>query len=125
MRLIDTATLELVGFVGGDPDTPKYAILSHTWEDGEITYQDYTQPNKSCETKKGFNKIRHTCMEAQRNGIGYAWVDTCCIDKTSSTELTEAINSMYYWYSQAAVCYVYLSDLDSQHPVENDGSTSP
>jgi hypothetical protein len=36
---------------------------------------------------------------------------SCCIDKTSSAELSEAINSMFRWYKNAAVCYVYLSDV--------------
>jgi hypothetical protein len=38
-------------------------------------------------------------------------VDTCCIDKKSSAELSEAINSMFRWYKNAAVCYAYLSDV--------------
>ena len=57
------------------------------------------------------------CNQAKRDGYKYAWVDTCCIEKNSSAELQEAINSMYRWYSEAAVCYAYLSDVvgpDSQ-----------
>lgn len=45
------------------------------------------------------------------NGWEWGWIDTCCIDKRSSAELTEAINSMYAWYAKAAVCYAYLSDV--------------
>jgi hypothetical protein len=37
----------------------------------------------------------------------------CCIDKGSSAELSEAINSMFRWYERAVVCYVYLSDIHS------------
>ena len=40
-------------------------------------------------------------------------VDTCCIDKSSSAELTESINSMYRWYQEAAICYAYLFDVQS------------
>lgn len=60
---------------------------------------------------KGYKKIEYTCIQAVANGIPYVWVDTCCIDKKSSAELSEAINSMYRWYYYAAVCYAYLSDL--------------
>ena len=39
------------------------------------------------------------------------WIDTCCIDKKSSADLSEAINSMYYWYHNAVECYAFLSDV--------------
>ncbi|KAK4126762.1 hypothetical protein N657DRAFT_668795 [Parathielavia appendiculata] len=61
----------------------------------------------------GFRKIQQTCAVAfHRDKLEYAWVDSCCIDKTSSAELTEAINSMFAWYRDAAVCYVFLADLE-------------
>ena len=61
--------------------------------------------------KQGFSKIERTCQLALDRNIEYAWVDTCCIDKSSSAELTEAINSMFRWYKQSHVCFVFLSDL--------------
>ncbi|PMD32713.1 HET-domain-containing protein [Hyaloscypha variabilis F] len=101
---------------------PPYAILSHTWEDGEVTFQDCTNSNRTvASAKKGFTKIQHTCQQAKQTGIAYAWVDTCCIDKTSSAELTEVINSMFAWYAASDVCYVFLSDLgpvDTIDPLE-------
>jgi hypothetical protein len=116
MRLINTTTLQLEDFMA---NPPPYAILSHTWEDGEITFQDFTSPNRDVATaKKGFAKIQYTCRQAKQTGIAYAWVDTCCIDKTSSAELTEAINSMFAWYEASDVCYVFLSDLGSVDPVD-------
>ncbi|KAF3808929.1 Vegetative incompatibility protein HET-E-1 [Colletotrichum gloeosporioides] len=87
-----------------------YVILSHTWEDEEVTFYGWDKPSIRNEMK-GFQKIRQTCELGAADGYRYAWVDTCCIDKTNSTELSEAINSMYKWYEDAAVCYVYLSDL--------------
>ncbi|RTE82513.1 hypothetical protein BHE90_002953 [Fusarium euwallaceae] len=51
------------------------------------------------------------CSVARMNGFEYVWVDTCCIDKTSSAELSEAINSMYRWYQEATMCYAYLEDV--------------
>jgi hypothetical protein len=61
--------------------------------------------------KAGYSKIRGCCKAAAADGFEYVWIDTCCIDKTSSSELSEAINSMYKWYQEAEVCYVYLADV--------------
>jgi len=62
--------------------------------------------------RKGHRKVEQTLALATQHGFKFAWVDTCCINKTSSAVLSEAINSMFHWYQQAEVCYVYLSDLD-------------
>ncbi|KAL8895365.1 MAG: hypothetical protein Q9192_003680 [Flavoplaca navasiana] len=62
--------------------------------------------------KQGFSKIKNSCDLALRDGYDYVWVDTCCINKESSAELSEAINSMFRWYKRAAICYAYLSDVD-------------
>lgn len=59
----------------------------------------------------GYSKIINGAEQARGQGCNYLWVDTCCIDKTSSAELQEAINSMYRWYEDAEVCIVYLSDI--------------
>lgn len=119
MRLINTQTLELEEFFGDD--IPSYAILSHTWEDGEVTFQDWQDLN-AASRKPGYHKIKGACRQARLHDLGYVWVDTNCIDKTSSSELSEAINSMFAWYRNAAVCYVYLVDVpwvevrDSEDP---------
>ncbi|XPS68854.1 hypothetical protein M3J09_001134 [Ascochyta lentis] len=62
----------------------------------------------------GFEKINAPCLQALADHLPYLWVDTCCIDKTSSAELSEAINSMFrwWWYRPARVCYVYLEDFE-------------
>jgi hypothetical protein len=109
MRLINTTTRDFEDFIGRN--IPQYAILSHTWEDEEVTYADYIQERRVFSRMKGYPKISMTCRMAAKEGIRYAWIDTCCIDKRSSAELTEAINSMYRWYERAEVCYAYLSDL--------------
>jgi Heterokaryon incompatibility protein (HET) len=96
MRLINTQTLELQYFIGSK--IPQYAILSHTWEDDEITFQEMSTKTPDTRRKKGYLKIEQTCELARRERLKYAWVDTCCIDKTSSSELTEAINSMFQWF---------------------------
>lgn len=68
--------------------------------------------------KFGYWKIIRTCLEARKDGLNYLWVDTNCIDKTSSAELSEAINSMYTWYRNAAICYAYLSDVPIPDPAD-------
>jgi hypothetical protein len=111
MWLLDTSKIELVEFVG---KVPPYAILSHTWGDEEVSFQDLqTQSPSTLEKKKnkGYAKIKGTCQLALDSGLGWAWVDTCCIDKASSAELSEAINSMFQWYKEARVCYAYLADV--------------
>jgi hypothetical protein len=92
-------------------DIPDYAILSHTWgaDTEEVTYRDMT--DGTGKNKIGYEKIRFCGEQARRDRLEYFWVDTCCIDKTNSVELQEAINSMFRWYQEAEVCYVYLSDV--------------
>ncbi|KAK3358656.1 hypothetical protein B0T24DRAFT_660749 [Lasiosphaeria ovina] len=112
MRLIDTETLELVEFF--DSSIPPYAILSHTWETAEVTFQDMTSTPRPT-AKAGYGKIVKTCLLARIMGFKHAWIDTCCIDKSSSAELTESINSMFAWYRQSLICFVYLSDYSLPH----------
>lgn len=97
MRLIDTTSLQ---FREVNPSASlRYAILSHRWEEGqEISFQEMLHPNQKTGSKSGYQKIKKFCKRAFDDGIGLAWVDTCCINKESSAELTEAINSMYSWY---------------------------
>ena len=106
MRLLNSTTLQLTEFT--ERDLPPYTILSHTWETEEVSLQDMQGGN--AKRQKGYGKIQGCCRIAAATGFEYVWIDTCCIDKTSSAELTEAINSMYSWYQKADVCYVYLSD---------------
>jgi hypothetical protein len=90
---------------------PRYAILSHTWEaeDQEVTLQDIV--NGVGGDKSGYQKIKFCGNQAQKDGLDYFWVDSCCIDRSNSTELSTAINSMFRWYRNAAKCYVYLTDV--------------
>ncbi|KAI3323835.1 heterokaryon incompatibility protein-domain-containing protein [Xylariaceae sp. AK1471] len=112
MRLINTKSLELKEFIG-DPANhgfPRYAILSHTWGEEEVTLQEM-QNIEAVRKKAGFQKITKCCETALNERLSWVWVDTCCIDKTSSAELSEAINSMFKWYEAATICYAYLSDV--------------
>ncbi|KAI1738448.1 heterokaryon incompatibility protein-domain-containing protein [Xylaria scruposa] len=111
MWLLNSCSWEMKEFISYK-QAPPYAILTHTWGDEEVSFRDWQSgPPKCVEGKEGFDKIKLCCQQAAADGIEWAWVDTCCIDKTSSAELTEAINSMFQWYQNAAVCYAYLDDV--------------
>lgn len=118
MRLLNTKTLHFSEFVGDD--IPEYAILSHRWEPDELSYQDMCRAIMHgnmrpgigrIQKKKGYRKVYNFSRQALKGGYEYIWVDTCCIDKSSSAEFQEAINSMYQWYESSGVCYAYLYDV--------------
>ncbi|KAL8647051.1 MAG: hypothetical protein Q9226_006597 [Calogaya cf. arnoldii] len=117
MRLINTRTLEFREFF--DTKVPQYyAILSHRWGSDEATFQDFEKGVQ--EQREGFKKIKDFCDFVSGYEMEWGWVDTCCIDKRSSAELTEAINSMYAWYKNAHHCYVHLSDVWSEEDARED-----
>jgi hypothetical protein len=118
MRLFNATTHQLTDFLG--ETIPPYAILSHRWQDEEVIFQDIV--SGAAPTKKGYEKITQCCAQALRDNLGYIWVDTFCIDKTSSAELSEALNSMYEWYQNAEVCYAYLCDVAETTVSASSGS---
>src|SRR5688500_3931841 len=107
MRLLNTSTIQLKDFIG---DIPPFAILSHTWGEGEVSFEEAASLPDTKASGAAFSlggqKIISFCDLALSDGWDWAWVDTCCIDKTSSSELSEAINSMFRWYAEASICYV-------------------
>lgn len=141
MRLLKTleGPLQFQNFY--DHDLPRYAILSHTWSqdpEEEVLYADVI--NGTAQNKPAFKKLQACLRQAAIEGFDYCWIDTCawskynthfggskiadsirigCIDKSSSAELSEAINSMFRWYKGAGVCFAFLEDLaKSSVPVE-------
>lgn len=106
MWLLEANTKTLTPFLG---IAPPYAILSHTWQEEEVTFQDVIAGQGT--RKKGWKKIELCCRQAVEDGLAFVWIDTCCIDKNSSAELSEAINSMFAWYRHARCCYAYLEDV--------------
>jgi hypothetical protein len=91
---------------------PPYAILSHTWEEGqEVTFGDLI--DRFGQNKRGYDKIRLCIEKSRQAGLNHIWIDTCCIDKSNSAELQEAIDPMFRWYSEAQVCFAYLSDVEN------------
>jgi Heterokaryon incompatibility protein (HET) len=110
MRLLDSRSLQFKVYYG---DVPPYAILSHTWgqQDEEATFQDLRAGTGA--DKPEYAKIKACCTQAIQDGFDYVWIDTCCIDKTDSVELQEAISSMFNWYKKSAICYAYLFDYSA------------
>lgn len=90
MRLINTETLELHDFT--TQEIPAYAILSHRWNDEEVSYKEFSKGRR--QETKGYRKILEYCDFLRRWKRKWACVDTVCVDKRSSAELSEAINSM-------------------------------
>ncbi|OAG06114.1 HET-domain-containing protein, partial [Paraphaeosphaeria sporulosa] len=102
-------------------DVPAYVILSHTWGEEEVIFQDMeiSADRSKTRSKAGWKKIQFCADQAAADGLQYFWIDTCCIDKRNAVELGAAINSMFRWYQNAARCYVYLSDVSK--PKGSDG----
>ncbi|KAF1833831.1 hypothetical protein BDW02DRAFT_648127, partial [Decorospora gaudefroyi] len=120
LRYKEDGRLTIASF---DDAIPPYAILSHTWgpDAEEVTFADLAQ--SSGKDKPGYTKIRFCGEQAQRDGLQYFWVDTCCIDKSNKAELSLAIQSMFRWYQDAAKCYVYLSDVSTKKGEASSSST--
>jgi hypothetical protein len=114
MRLVNTQTLEVEDFSGRPK--PIYAILSHTWETDEVLFADMADLEKA-RGKQGFAKVEGACELARAKRYEYIWIDTCCIDKSSSSELSEAISSMYQWYQCSRICIAYLSDVERRDDI--------
>lgn len=115
MRLLDTTTLRLKEFPASA--IPQYVILSHTWSDEEILYADVE--NGTANRKRGYRKLVNCCERAKMDGYQWIWIDTCCIDKSSSAEISESINSMFRWYQNSQICYAYLADVKGHSTSED------
>ncbi|PIL26306.1 hypothetical protein GSI_12062 [Ganoderma sinense ZZ0214-1] len=121
MWLLSTDRAELHYFARNFDAIGGYAVLSHTWSGDEQTLQAVRAIGERCRAS-GTNprddpalssKVRRCCILAEKHGYRWVWIDSCCIDKTSSSELSEAINSMFRWYKEAEVCFAYLADVPS------------
>lgn len=126
----DPPTLELHEF---RDRRERYAALSHTWassqdeivfsdllsncdqtikrRDGYICVDLSQEPASSLLQKPGWAKLAFALEQAYEDGKDWLWIDTACIDRSSSAELTEAINSVYEWYQESAICYAFLEDV--------------
>jgi hypothetical protein len=113
MRLLHAKDLIFKEFVGDS--IPGYAIVSHRWGDDELSYQIFLKDKAQYQDGHlpgyGWTKIVKACELAQKYDLEWVWVDTVCINKESSAELTEAINSMYQWYQHGSACFIFLPDV--------------
>ncbi|KAH9902599.1 hypothetical protein C8Q73DRAFT_785263 [Cubamyces lactineus] len=126
MWLLSTADLELREFNDTSQVEGGYAILSHVWQDVEQSFQAILQLQSRgirsySDLRVGF-KIRESVKVAKAHGLAWLWIDTCCINKTSSSELEESINSMFRWYAEARVCLAYLHDVPDDCHIEAPSS---
>ncbi|KAI0881683.1 heterokaryon incompatibility protein-domain-containing protein [Annulohypoxylon maeteangense] len=119
MRLLNVHELVINEY---QQDIPPYAILSHTWSDDEVSFVDFVEGKAP--SRKGYYKILGCCKQAIYDGLEYVWIDTCCIDKRSSAELSEAVNSMFNWYRDSTVCYAHLEDVPSRKMGEYRNSST-
>ena len=67
MRLLNTLTLDLHEFFGSQ--IPPYAILTHRWEDAEVTFQDLQSGTQH--EMKGWSKVTRCCAKAAADGWKY------------------------------------------------------
>lgn len=120
MRLLRTSDLSLVEFNGNTPR--QYAVLSHVWRDTEVKYDDIVNgvPDGAARSKQMFRKLDFCQKQATQDGLDFFWVDTCCIDRSRSSEISEAVNSMFDWYCKAAKCYVYMDDVGWFTPTKTE-----
>lgn len=91
MRLLHTDSLTFRDFF--DEDTPPYAILSHRWGEEELSYQDFLDGHHK--DGEGHQKVLGACNLAKAEHHQWIWIDSICINKASSAELSEAINAMF------------------------------
>lgn len=111
MRLLNVYTLEFSEY---SADVPKYAIASHRWKAGtEATIKEVR--NKRNTEKDGYVKVQSFASYVREHvcNVEWLWIDTCCVNQDSSQEVTEAVNSMFRWYSNAEVCLAYLADVSN------------
>ncbi|KAF2093325.1 HET-domain-containing protein [Rhizodiscina lignyota] len=104
-----------------DDIVPPYAVLSHTWSRNEVSFEE--MKNGRGKDKEGFAKILKCAEKTLEFGLDYFWIDTCCVDKRSSAELSEAINSMYKWYREAVICFAHLSGVSKNDPPHREYPT--
>ncbi|KNB04411.1 hypothetical protein FOXG_19287 [Fusarium oxysporum f. sp. lycopersici 4287] len=124
MWLLDAKSVRLVSFANQE-EIPPYAILSHTWTNEEVSFRDImsVDTGTNLATMAGWFKIKNACRLTLSFGLSYVWIDTCCIDKSSSAELQEAINSMFKWYELANICFAYLADVSVYEDIRMKGSS--
>ena len=111
MRLLNVFTLEFAEF--SEDARPCYAIASHRWHQEEATFHDVR--GRYNRHLQGYRKVEAFAKYVQERvrSVQWLWIDTCCINKDSAAELSEAINLMFDWYRNAEFCLAYLTDVET------------
>lgn len=105
------------------PSDADYAILSHRWASTEFEKLNFKKlkkfhhrPFESLMEDPKYQisglKIKGAFTQARDRGLGYIWIDSCCIDRSNQVEVNKSIRSMFAWYRMARVCFSYLSDVE-------------
>ncbi|KAH7349796.1 heterokaryon incompatibility protein-domain-containing protein [Plectosphaerella cucumerina] len=122
MRCLNTTTFEIREADQAWFKHHGYAILSHRWQQSEVLFDQATRCANDLRrttgrhANAGMDKILGACITARQLSIEWMWIDSCCINKTYSAELLEALNSMFNWYKDAVVCITFLGDVISRGP---------
>ncbi|KAG8829132.1 hypothetical protein FRC17_007081 [Serendipita sp. 399] len=124
----------------------RYSILSHRWGDGEVVFhhfqtlhqqvvgmpnppgfkdkllmlRNYVPSASEAASESSLVKLAHFLKVSAEKQCKFAWMDTICINKESSTELDESIRSMFAWYRDSHICIVYLSETNSRSDLKQD-----
>lgn len=128
MWLLSTARAELQFVADPSSVSGGYAILSHTWTNKEQSFQDLELVRQRCNESDQnprdhvSTKVRNCCVQAERYGYKWVWIDSCCIDKTNDAELSEAIDSMFRWYEHSKLCFAFLEDVPSHDDISAENS---
>ncbi|KAF8961870.1 hypothetical protein BDZ97DRAFT_1733502 [Flammula alnicola] len=97
----------------------RYAILSHTWLEDEVTFEDWKLGRNL--SGPGYEKLQRFCqVAAAEYEVSLGWMDTICINKDSTSELDESIRSMYRWYENSFICLTYLANTTSLDDMPDD-----
>jgi hypothetical protein len=93
MRLLNVRSLEFKDFYSSD--VPPYAILSHRWGEDEALYKDILK-RRNTETL-GYQKIHGFAryLQIYYPHTQWLWADSCCLKQGDSSEVSEAVNSMF------------------------------
>jgi hypothetical protein len=110
MRLIHTEKCEVHDFLDA-LSIPRYAAISYSWEADEVRHGNLRETSLASE-KPSLQELKEFCLQAGNLSLEWLWVDTVCVNRSSSAELSEAINSTFKWFRQSEACIVYLSDVD-------------
>ncbi|KPM43048.1 hypothetical protein AK830_g3522 [Neonectria ditissima] len=124
MWLVNTVTFNLHQY---DPTArnPPYATLSHSSQGQGPNFRDLCNSDSwnlsAISHLPGIDTIFKACSKARTLGLGMLWADSVCVDRSSTADISEAVNSQFQICKNAQVCLVYLSDVNAHETPEDAG----